>query len=268
MFCSDCGKEASSRFCWKCGSELRGSGTSTPDALPKDWSQEIDYAKPIQIPEVKDRLAMQFPKGKKISGEEWLAMYPKPVKLGGQLGYALGLSMGLKVTKARSEVLPKPCGEVLVSVLRHIAGSRLTISRVRQLSEAVILVCEIPSDLWSFKGELLVTVSRTPTGTKVDAALTIPGQMYDMGKGKRIVEKLFNAIKPKPEVGGSKASAVLGSNQAIAKFKFEGDQPGDLAFEKGDIITILKRTEKDSDWWTGKRRDKEGIFPRYVLIQG
>ncbi|KAF2202922.1 DUF500-domain-containing protein [Delitschia confertaspora ATCC 74209] len=64
---------------------------------------------------------------------------------------------------------------------------------------------------------------------------------------------------PKPVFGAKKAS--LGPDQAIAKFTFDPDQPGDLGFKKGDVITILKRTDNDTDWWTGRIGDREGIFP-------
>lgn len=56
----------------------------------------------------------------------------------------------------------------------------------------------------------------------------------------------------------------MGPGQAIAKFTFEPDQPGDLGFKKGEIITIVKKTDNDADWWTGRIGDREGIFPRYV----
>jgi hypothetical protein len=58
-----------------------------------------------------------------------------------------------------------------------------------------------------------------------------------------------------------------GPGQAIAKFAFDADQPGDLGFKKGDIITIVKRTESENDWWTGRIGDREGIFPsNYVEV--
>lgn len=69
---------------------------------------------------------------------------------------------------------------------------------------------------------------------------------------------------PKPVFGAKKAS--LGPDQAIAKFTFEPDQPGDLGFKKGEVITILKRTDNETDWWTGRVGDREGIFPRYVFL--
>jgi hypothetical protein len=60
---------------------------------------------------------------------------------------------------------------------------------------------------------------------------------------------------PKPNFGKK-------ADQAIAKFTFEGEQDGDLGFKKGDIITILKRTDNETDWWTGRIGNREGIFPR------
>jgi hypothetical protein len=67
---------------------------------------------------------------------------------------------------------------------------------------------------------------------------------------------------PKPVFGAKKAG--LGLDQAIAKFTFDADQPGDLGFKKGEVITILKKTDNETDWWTGRIGSREGIFPRYV----
>jgi hypothetical protein len=64
---------------------------------------------------------------------------------------------------------------------------------------------------------------------------------------------------PKPNFVSKKD---LASNQAIAKFTFEGEQDGDLSFKKGEIITIVKRTDNATDWWTGRVGGREGIFPR------
>jgi hypothetical protein len=52
---------------------------------------------------------------------------------------------------------------------------------------------------------------------------------------------------PKPMFVGK--TGALQQNQAVALFTFEADQPGDLGFKKGDIITVTKKTEKAEDWW-------------------
>ena len=53
----------------------------------------------------------------------------------------------------------------------------------------------------------------------------------------------------------------LAANQGLALFTFDSEQAGDLGFKKGDIVTILKRTENKTDWWTGELNGKTGIFP-------
>lgn len=52
---------------------------------------------------------------------------------------------------------------------------------------------------------------------------------------------------PKPNFQ-SKQSLVK-KNEAIALFTFEAEQPGDLGFKKGDVITVLKKTDSTNDWW-------------------
>jgi lipid-binding SYLF domain-containing protein len=52
---------------------------------------------------------------------------------------------------------------------------------------------------------------------------------------------------PKP-MFPSKAGG-LRSNEAVALFTFDADQPGDLGFKKGDIITVTKKTDSTNDWW-------------------
>ncbi|KAK4105243.1 DUF500-domain-containing protein [Parathielavia hyrcaniae] len=73
-------------------------------------------------------------------------------------------------------------------------------------------------------------------------------------------------LAPKPNYAGKEA--LLKKNEAIALFTFEGEQPGDLSFKKGDVITVLKKTESDNDWWTGMVGTKHGIFPsNYVKLK-
>lgn len=67
---------------------------------------------------------------------------------------------------------------------------------------------------------------------------------------------------PKPQFKPKATLSSLGKDQAVALFTFDAAQAGDLGFKKGDVITITKRTDSATDWWTGKIGDREGIFPR------
>ncbi|KAH9885027.1 hypothetical protein F4778DRAFT_519420 [Xylariomycetidae sp. FL2044] len=74
-------------------------------------------------------------------------------------------------------------------------------------------------------------------------------------------------VAPKPSFLSNKQGS-LKKNEAVALFTFEAAQPGDLGFKKGDVITVLKKTESDNDWWTGMIGAKHGIFPsNYVKMQ-
>ena len=75
-------------------------------------------------------------------------------------------------------------------------------------------------------------------------------------------QKPSRPTAPKPKFTPKPSGLTAGRNQAIALFTFDADQPGDLAFRKGDVITITKRTDNPTDWWTGKIGERTGIFPR------
>ncbi|KAK2461696.1 hypothetical protein APHAL10511_006159 [Amanita phalloides] len=52
-----------------------------------------------------------------------------------------------------------------------------------------------------------------------------------------------------------------GMPRAIALYNFRAVEPGDLAFLKGEVITITQKSDKTDDWWTGKIGERTGIFP-------
>ncbi|KAJ4417953.1 hypothetical protein N0V85_001630 [Neurospora sp. IMI 360204] len=70
---------------------------------------------------------------------------------------------------------------------------------------------------------------------------------------------------PKPNYASKQA--LMKKNEAVALYAFNADQPGDLGFQKGEIITILKKTDSDNDWWTGMIGTRHGTFPsNYVKM--
>ena len=48
------------------------------------------------------------------------------------------------------------------------------------------------------------------------------------------------------------------SNMYVALFPYSSEEPGDLQFEAGEKIEVVK---KESEWWTGKIGDRMGVFP-------
>lgn len=48
------------------------------------------------------------------------------------------------------------------------------------------------------------------------------------------------------------------SEYYIANYTYISQEPGDLTFNAGEVVTVLK---KEGDWWTGKIGNNVGIFP-------
>ncbi|XP_069616890.1 intersectin-1 isoform X1 [Ranitomeya imitator] len=58
--------------------------------------------------------------------------------------------------------------------------------------------------------------------------------------------------------------AVQGE-EYVAMYTYESNEQGDLTFQQGDMIVVIK---KDGDWWTGTVGDKTGVFPsNYVRLK-
>ncbi|KAF9974088.1 hypothetical protein BGZ65_008916, partial [Modicella reniformis] len=71
-----------------------------------------------------------------------------------------------------------------------------------------------------------------------------------------VTHNIANQTGPKvPPRIGAKPDVVT------ALYDFTGEQATDLSFKKGDVITVVKKTDSRNDWWTGKLNGREGSFP-------
>lgn len=59
---------------------------------------------------------------------------------------------------------------------------------------------------------------------------------------------------------------LITEKNAIAMYDFKPEDPSELGFRKGDVITVLEYV--DENWWNGRLNDREGLFPAaYVKLQ-
>jgi SH3 domain-containing YSC84-like protein 1 len=90
-------------------------------------------------------------------------------------------------------------------------------------------------------------------------ASTWQDDAYDQPRGFSQASRTSTFVDPDKKVGPGRPAApkpnfaskqaMMKKNEAVALFTFEADQPGDLSFKKGDIITVLKKTDSENDWW-------------------
>jgi len=73
---------------------------------------------------------------------------------------------------------------------------------------------------------------------------------------------------PAPEVPAASQEPTPGAIPIVTRVRalhnFEPTEPGELGFEKGDVIKVVDRGYKD--WWRGQFKGRTGIFPvNYVV---
>ncbi|GME71650.1 unnamed protein product [Ambrosiozyma monospora] len=125
---------------------------------------------------------------------------------------------------------------------------------------------------------------RVPSATERQGGTSWEDDVYDRydsgsrrnttSSHKKTASGGYRPKSEKPDFGNSSSSTPAtstsgggGKNKAIALYSFAGEQSGDLPFKKGDVITIIQKSDSTDDWWTGRVGTKEGIFPaNYVEL--
>jgi len=202
MYCSNCGSKERGNYCAKCGAEL--AAIDSHDLEKIDWRCEINYSNLLRIAEVRDLISLATQKSeKKLSLEELFDLFGGALKpLTGEVsaGKLAAISrpvasrFGVSVKKKRCVELTHPPGKIIVSFLCFLAESGQKVIQVEQADDACLIEAEIPSDIWSWEGTILVVVKESHKGTSVEAATKIKGQMFDFGKSERLLDKLFKYI--------------------------------------------------------------------------
>ncbi|KAF9923773.1 hypothetical protein FBU30_006181 [Linnemannia zychae] len=105
------------------------------------------------------------------------------------------------------------------------------------------------------EGDALPRYSPTAARKPITGRVSTDNSGYPATANQNIAN-VVNSTGPRiPPRVGAKPEVVT------ALFDYTGEQPTDLSFKKGDIITVIKKTESRNDWWTGRCHGKEGSFP-------
>jgi hypothetical protein len=205
MYCIECGRPGAGRFCAHCGAQQRVEAQEG-DEPAFDWQEALDYDAVTRHPDVRRALTAAADRAPtRMSGEEFLARIDEAAALigapaffssVGQLAQPLFAAMGVRVRpRTRVAEVAAPPGVVLVRTLTGLARQGVTVASVQQAQDGCVLSADIPSDLWSFKGELVCSLQRLPDAVRVEAVTAIKGQLYDWGKSERILRGLFAEVE-------------------------------------------------------------------------
>jgi len=233
VFCSHCGAAAGGNFCSACGAALKPAAAQPAAAAPAVldpvavgpvavigpnpppvaaawvptaagvWDDEVRYSVVLAIPEVRGRIAANTAAAStRMSGEQFLELCDKALKpfTGVSVATVAAIALpiytrlGVHTGKAEERTIERPVGRVLADVLCFLAASGYGVKRVQQGADGCVLECTLPSDWRAFAGELVVTVERCGPAVAVRAATRIGGQLYDWGKSRQVLDRLFNDL--------------------------------------------------------------------------
>ncbi|KAK5656552.1 hypothetical protein OQA88_4531 [Cercophora sp. LCS_1] len=71
----------------------------------------------------------------------------------------------------------------------------------------------------------------------------------------------FVKKKPPPPPPPKRIPSAKLEEWVIAQYPFTGQGQGDLSFQEGDRIKVIKKTGTDQDWWEGELNGRKGAFP-------
>ncbi|MFT3880297.1 MAG: hypothetical protein QM703_11625 [Gemmatales bacterium] len=208
MFCSNCGVKASGNFCHACGGKLAAGEAAVLAMQPAvPWEQEVRYETLIKFPHVRKKLAeLANDSTKGISAEDFLSLCDSAFKPMGPISMtkiapmlqSMYGKMGVNTGKQRKELIQHPVGVVLFNVLCTLASQGHKIKEVSQGEDGCIIQAIIPSSIWTMEGKLMITVTKLPQGTQLEAATKITGQYYDWGVSNKLLDSLYQSAKMVP----------------------------------------------------------------------
>ena len=93
-----------------------------------------------------------------------------------------------------------------------------------------------------------------PSTASTDASGVSHGGYTPSGNG-------FAKKKPPPPPPPKRIPSTKPDEWVVAQYAFTGQAQGDLSFQEGDRIKIIKKTNSDQDWWVGELAGAKGNFP-------
>lgn len=125
-----------------------------------------------------------------------------PIPFSGKTFSATSVSMsrfsaklGAKTGKTQTHVVAQPYGYVLLAVLAFLAENAMPITDVAQTNGQCVIKAVLPSNALTWKGHVFVTLRAEGQRVDVEAATTIPGQLLDWGRSRRLLGKLFQTVE-------------------------------------------------------------------------
>jgi hypothetical protein len=96
--------------------------------------------------------------------------------------------------KEAEHVFEQPYGYVALAVLTFFAEKKMQITGISEANDEGLIEAVLPRNFLSVEGQIAVKLRADEFRVITAAAVKVPGQMYDWGRSKRTLAKLFEAV--------------------------------------------------------------------------
>lgn len=203
MYCQNCGAKVSGNFCWQCGAKIL-SPTDIENAPAPIISPENKYEALVKRPDVRESIAKYAALSPHtLSAQDFLAVADLAFKpLMGGISYSkltevivpIYSKLGIHTGKSTSRIFNAATEEIIIKTLCSLAKNGNPLKSVEQATNGIVLHAEIPSNFYTWAGDLLIVIEEQAATTKVDINANIKGQLYDWGKSNKVINKILADI--------------------------------------------------------------------------
>jgi hypothetical protein len=205
MFCPKCGTQVFGQYCTSCGTPIPHTSSPPPAVASSDWEAQANYAAIIAHPQVRDLLLRHHQLAvKQASGQDApalldaLTLITVPAQKLAAVVVPISAALGIRMNRRRAETLLVPPGRLLLRALCAFARRGIPPQTVQQADDGCVLQSSLPSTIFSWPGTLTLSIQAAGPVTNVDAAIRIPGQLFDWGHSRRFLDDLFADLRVDP----------------------------------------------------------------------
>lgn len=216
MYCTQCGRKfgEEDKFCAQCGAARSGNEQSeasppTPEITVDpslDWRSSMIPREIMWHPDVRARVGKVTganPKG--MSAEQFYefarpimmitgAGPAPPLKLIKDISLPLSAKLGMKTSREITQGFRSTFGETLAAVLCSLASRSQPVEEILDATNGCVIRSKMLSSIWSWEGEMILTLETRDEGTLLKGVITVPGQLSDMGQSKRVLQALVDDV--------------------------------------------------------------------------
>lgn len=171
-----------------------------------DWRSEFRYDVLMGHPEARVRLDNAAARGKgRLSAREFLERAQQSrdawellagsldgleKQVSNLLGTALGKALGFEINKVQTALYPQPVGAVLVAVSCAMAERGYRLKQILQGVDGCVLEATLSRNWATKEGSVICAIAGNAQQAQVQSAVKVTGQLYDWGRGNRVLTDL------------------------------------------------------------------------------